>query len=123
MVSVGDLARHVTPFKPDGNIFEAAAVMKNENVTIVPVCDENDRLLGIVTDRAIAVSGIADKQAGSATIQEVMEKPSMVLSPEMKPEEAAALMNESRLTEVVVADVDRFIGIVSYFHIKEKTNA
>ncbi len=117
MVSVGDLAKHVTPCKPQDNVSVAADVMKNENVTIVPVCDENDQLSGIVTDRAIAVGGAV------STVGELVEKPSMTLSPEMKPEEAASLMNDSRLTEVIVLDGEKFVGIVSYFQLKEKMNA
>ncbi len=122
MVSVGDLAQNVTPTKPSDSVAEAAAIMKKENVTIVPVCD-GENLVGIVTDRAIAVGGFADNQAGMTKVEELLEKPSMTLSPDMKPEQAAELMNESRLTEVIVLDGERFVGIVSYFHLKEKMNA
>ncbi|WP_425590654.1 YugN family protein [Guptibacillus hwajinpoensis] len=122
MVSVGDLAQHVTPAKPSDSVAEAAAIMKKENVTIVPVCD-GENLVGIVTDRAIAVGGFADNQAGTTKVEGLVEKPSMTLSPDMKPEQAAELMNESRLTEVIVLDGERFVGIVSYFQLKEKMNA
>ena len=122
MVSVGDIAKYVTPSKPSDSVAEAAATMKNENVTIVPVCD-GENLVGIVTDRAIAVGGFADNQAGMTKVEELLEKPSMTLAPDMKPEQAAELMNESRLTEVIVVDGERFVGIVSYFHLKEKINA
>ncbi len=123
MVSVGELAKRVTPCKPSDNVSVAAAVMKNENVTIVPVCDENEHLMGIVTDRAIAVGGFADNEAGATKVEELVEKPEFTLSPDMKPEQAADIMNESRLTEVIVLDGERFVGIVSYFLLKEKINA
>nr|WP_273834974.1 CBS domain-containing protein [Pseudalkalibacillus sedimenti] len=122
MVSVGDIAQYVTPTKPSDSVAEAAAIMKKENVTIVPVCD-GENLVGIVTDRAIAVGGFADNQAGMTKVEELLEKPSITLSPDMKPEQAADLMNESRLTEAIVVDGERFVGIVSYFHLKEKMNA
>ena len=123
MVSVAEVAKSVTACKLEDNMFEAASIMKNEHVTIVPVLDDNGRLLGIVTDRSIAVSGIADKQPGSAKIEDVMENPPMTLTPEMKPEEAAKIMNEHRLTELPVMDGEKFVGIVSYFNLKEYINA
>ncbi|WP_377892205.1 CBS domain-containing protein [Alkalihalobacillus sp. R86527] len=123
MVSVAEVAKHVTACKRDDNMNEAASIMKNEHVTIVPVLDESSRLIGIVTDRAIAVSGIADKEAGSSKIEDVMENPPMTLTPEMKPEEAAKIMNDHRLTELPVVEGEKFIGIVSYFNLKEYINA
>ncbi|MCA0987943.1 CBS domain-containing protein [Guptibacillus algicola] len=123
MVSVAEVAKHVTACKREDSMNEAASIMKNEHVTIVPVLDDSDRLIGIVTDRAIAVSGIADKEGSSSKIEDVMENPPMTLTPEMKPEEAAKIMNDHRLTELPVVEDEKFIGIVSYFNLKEYINS
>ncbi|WP_270182055.1 CBS domain-containing protein [Alkalihalobacillus sp. CinArs1] len=118
MVSVAEVAKNVTPCKKEDSTSNAAKIMKDEHVTMVPVVDESSRLVGIVTDRAIAVSG----EPGSK-VEDVMENPPMTLSPNMKPEEAARIMNEHRLTELPIVEEEKFVGLVSYFNLKEHINA
>jgi CBS domain-containing protein len=58
----------------DSTVREAAQVMKRENVGIVPVVDgQNDRrLIGVVTDRDIAIRCVADGKDGSCRVRDVM---------------------------------------------------
>lgn len=50
---------------------EAARIMKNEDVGIVPVV-EGQRLVGVVTDRDIAVRLVAEGRDGNTTVRDVM---------------------------------------------------
>lgn len=58
----------------DATVREAAQVMKRENVGMVPVIDgQRDRhLLGVVTDRDIAIRCVADGKDGSCRVRDVM---------------------------------------------------
>ena len=56
---------------PETSAREAAQVMKDEDVGIVPVV-EGERLIGVVTDRDIALRVVAAGRDSSATVRDVM---------------------------------------------------
>lgn len=58
----------------DATVREAAQVMKRENVGIVPVVAGQDerRLVGLVTDRDIAIRCVAEGKDGSCRVRDVM---------------------------------------------------
>ena len=57
---------------PDTSIRDAAKRMKDEDIGALPV-GENDRLIGMVTDRDIAMRGVAEGRAPETTpVRDVM---------------------------------------------------
>src|SRR4051812_35836688 len=69
------MTRNPTSVSPETNVREAANIMKRENVGIVPVVErEGEKLIGVVTDRDIAIRCIADGRDGSCRVSEVMTK-------------------------------------------------
>ena len=58
----------------DATVREAAQVMKRENVGIVPVVagQSDHHLVGLVTDRDIAIRCIADGKDGTCRVRDVM---------------------------------------------------
>ncbi len=62
---------------PDSRLQDAARLMKQENVGVVPVVESNDsrRLVGILTDRDIAIRVVADGlDAGTTSVGQVMSE-------------------------------------------------
>jgi CBS domain-containing protein len=59
------MSRDVKTVAPDQQIQEAARIMLDMDVGALPV-GENDRLVGMITDRDIAVRGVAAGKAPSA---------------------------------------------------------
>ena len=59
---------------PEASVREAAQVMKKEDVGIVPVVEGQSgrRLVGVVTDRDIAIRCIADGKDGTCRVRDVM---------------------------------------------------
>src|ERR1043165_9532960 len=59
---------------PGATIREAAQLMQRENVGIVPVVEEKGtkRLLGVVTDRDIAIRVVAEGRDGGTRVSDVM---------------------------------------------------
>jgi CBS domain-containing protein len=59
---------------PDATVREAAQVMKREDVGVVPVVNAqgDNRLVGIVTDRDIAIRCVAEGKDGSCQVRDVM---------------------------------------------------
>lgn len=60
------MTRDVVTVRPDATVREAARLMDDLNVGVLPVCDGR-RLVGIVTDRDITVRATADGMRPDAT--------------------------------------------------------
>lgn len=75
MQAISDImTRDVRAIPPDARLQEAAQLMRDLDVGALPVCDGR-RLMGMVTDRDIAVRAVARGVApGDASIAEVMSK-------------------------------------------------
>jgi CBS domain-containing protein len=64
---------------PNTTIRDAARKMRADNIGAFPV-GENDRLIGMVTDRDIVVRAVAEnRSAGNSAVREVMSSASMVM--------------------------------------------
>jgi CBS domain-containing protein len=70
------MSRNVKTVTPEQSIREAARLMLEIGAGALPV-GENDRLIGMITDRDIAVRGVAEGFGPAARVREVM-------SPEVK---------------------------------------
>ena len=67
------MSREVRFARPDETICDAARTMAAIHVGALPVRD-NDRLLGMITDRDIAVRAVALKKGPDTKIRDVMTK-------------------------------------------------
>lgn len=67
------MSRDVWTARPDQTLREAAEAMKKRDVGALPVAD-NDRLVGMITDRDIAVRGIAAGLGPDAPVEQAMSK-------------------------------------------------
>ena len=65
------MTRDVRLVKPDQPIREAAKLMGELDIGALPV-EENDRLVGMITDRDIAVRAVAAGRGADTPIRDVM---------------------------------------------------
>jgi CBS domain-containing protein len=106
---------------PDATMKEAAAKMAETDVGILPV-GENDRLVGVVTDRDLVVRGIAQGNDPSRTkIRDVMTQGVLYCYDDQDPAEAAEDMAEQQVRRMPVVTRDkRLIGMISLGDIARK---
>jgi CBS domain-containing protein len=99
---------------PNASIREAAKRMKNEDIGALPV-GENDRLIGMVTDRDIAMRGVAEDRAPeSTTVRDVMSEKIFYCFEDDDIKDAARCMAENQVRRVPILNRDkRLTGIVS----------
>ncbi len=95
-------------------IEEAAKIMLDRDVGSLPV-GENDRLIGVITDRDIAVRAIAKGQnPKSATVKDVMTPKCLYCFEEDSLEEAASSMGKNQIRRLPVLNANkRLVGIIS----------
>ena len=65
------MTRDPRTVSPETSARDAATIMREEDVGIVPVV-EGSRLIGVVTDRDLAVRLVANGRDGNTTVREVM---------------------------------------------------
>ncbi len=65
------MTRDILLANPDQTVREAARMMSEEDVGALPVA-ENDRLVGMITDRDIAIRAVAEGKGPDAKIRQVM---------------------------------------------------
>ena len=108
------MTRDAECVRPDNTLQEAARKMRDLDVGPLPVC-EDDRLVGMVTDRDIAVRGTAEgRDPKSATVRQVMTPELVYCYEDQDVGEAARLMKENQVRRLVVLNRDkRLVGIVS----------
>jgi CBS domain-containing protein len=93
---------------------QAARVMSEQDTGVLPV-GENDRLVGMVTDRDLAVRAVAaGKDPSKTKLREVMSGEPRYVFEDEPLEKAAATMAEQQVQRVPVLNRDkRLVGIVS----------
>ena len=100
--------------RPETALIEAAQKMKSLDIGMLPVCD-GDRLVGVITDRDIAVRGVAQGyDPKTARVQEVMTPEVIYCFDHEDVKEAAKKMEEKQVRRLPVLNREkRLVGIVS----------
>ena len=99
---------------PQTTLQEAAQKMKSNDIGALPVC-ENDHLLGMITDRDIAIRAVAaGKDPGKTCVREAMTSGAVWCYDDDDVREAARIMEEKQIRRLMVFDHNkRAVGIVS----------
>ena len=92
----------------------AAGLMREFDVGMIPVCD-GERLLGVVTDRDIAIRLVAEGlNPSTTTVDRVMTREVFHCFHDESTEYAAAMMEDHQVRRLLVLDRnERLVGIVS----------
>lgn len=105
------------------NVYEVALKMKELNVGAIPILDQ-DKIVGMITDRDIVIRGVAEKHPGSSKVEDIMSKQLITVTPDSTSKEAAKLMAENQIRRLPVVEEGKLVGIVSLgdFAIRELTD-
>ncbi|SET86030.1 CBS domain-containing protein [Salinibacillus kushneri] len=114
MKSIRDImTRDVSSCSPDDTLYDAAMKMKELDVGVIPVTDNQNHLMGLVTDRDLVLRGYANKKSESTKIQDVISDDLYSVSPETDVQEASQVMAEKQIRRLPVVDNGELVGIVS----------
>ena len=107
------MTRNPEVVRPDATVEEAARKMGELNVGALPVCD-GERLVGMLTDRDIAVRAIAVGRGPETKVRDVMSPDVFYCYEDDDVKQAEKLMEEKQVRRVLVLNRDkRLVGIVS----------
>ena len=107
------MTRDVRLLSPDQTIREAASLMADVDVGSLPVGD-NDRLVGIITDRDIVIRAVAQGKSADTKVSEVMSKEMLYCFDTDEIDDVARNMGKAQVRRLPVVNSDkRLVGIVS----------
>ncbi len=96
------------------SVLDAAKRLAELDVGAMPICGEDDRLKGMLTDRDIVVKVLAQgKDPSSTTAGELGEGKPVTIGADDSIEEALRTMKEHKVRRLPVIDGQSLVGIVS----------
>jgi CBS domain-containing protein len=100
---------------PDASAVDAAKVMQNEDAGVVPIVEDDGRLVGVVTDRDIALRVVAEgREPDSTKVAEIASQNLATVDPQQDIDEALRLMAEHQVRRLPVVEEDgRLVGILA----------
>lgn len=107
------MTRDVRLVRPDQTIKDAAHLMAELDIGCLPV-EDGDRLVGMITDRDIAVRAIAEGRGPQTTIREVMSSEVKYCYDDQSVDDITRNMADIRVRRLPVVDRNkRLVGILS----------
>ena len=118
------MSRDVQIVKPEQPIREAAQFMLKSDAGSMPVCD-GDRLVGMLTDRDIAVRAVAEGRGPDTPVREAMTDHIDYCYDDDEIEEVAIRMSDSQVRRfpVLSRGDNRLVGIVSLGDLSRSENS
>lgn len=93
---------------------DAARVMRDRDCGVVPIVDDGGRVVGIVTDRDLAIRGIAEGRSPDTSLREVMTAVAACCGQDDDLRDVEQKMAELQVRRIPIVDAGgRCLGIIS----------
>ena len=107
------MTRNVRLVSPDQTIRDAAQLMGEIDAGALPV-GENDRLIGMITDRDIAIRAVAEGKSPDTKVRDVMTHEMLYCFDDQDLDEIARNMAKNQVRRLpVINHAKRLVGILS----------
>jgi CBS domain-containing protein len=105
-------------------LVDAARKMRDLDVGALPICGEDNRLKGMLTDRDIVVRCVAEgRDAGTVKVEELAEGKPVTIGADDSIEEALRTMSSHGVRRLPVIDGHDLVGMVSQADIARNLSA
>jgi CBS domain-containing protein len=107
------MTREVRLARPEQTIREVARMMGELDIGAIPV-EENDRLVGMITDRDIAIRAVGEGRGADTPVRDVMSSEIKYCFDDQSIDEVTQNMGDLRIRRLPVVNRDkRLVGILS----------
>lgn len=115
------MTKQVEIVSPDTSLRDAARMMRDADIGFLPV-GENDRLVGTLTDRDIAIRAIADGKDANAKVRDAMSANIEYVFEDQDSSEAAQLMSSRQIRRLpVMSREKRLVGVLAIGDLATRT--
>ena len=105
--------RKVLSIEPDQSVYEALQMLAKYDIGVLLVC-QNDRLVGIFSERDYARKGILGGHTSrETTVSQLMTSPVISVNPKHTVDECMTLMTQHDFRHLPVVQNDTIVGVIS----------
>jgi CBS domain-containing protein len=116
------MTRDVETVRPDQPVQQAASFMLSADAGSIPVTDGN-RLVGMITDRDIAVRGVAKGYGPDTQVRDLMSADVICVREDDDVDDVASKMSQAQVRRLpVIDDSQQLCGIVSLGDLSRETD-
>ncbi len=109
MIARDIMTRTVFTIRPEASAQEVAQLLAQKRISGVPVVDERNTIIGMVTEADIISKVISE----GLTVDDIMSREVIAVDEEMPVSEIASLLTEKRIKRVPVVSEGKLVGVVS----------
>ena len=119
------MAKTISTVHVDDSIEKVAELMKMEDCGFIPVVEDDDRVMGVITDRDIVVRCLAEHHADCLNDRagDVMSSPVWSISPDADLDEAAHEMASHQVRRLAATEKGKLVGILSFGNLEQAFRA
>lgn len=108
------MCNQVSWVEPQTTLSDVAKIMQQQHVGCVPVCDTNQTVVGLITDRDIVLRGVAcNKNANTTPVSEIMTTNVYTVTADAEVTDASKLMADWQIKRVPVIENTKIVGIIT----------
>jgi CBS domain-containing protein len=118
------MSTNPTSVTPDTPLDQAARLMKEHDVGMLPVVDGDgsNRLVGVVTDRDITIRHVAEGHNRSCDVREAMSENVTTCTPETDMDDVMKTMGREQVRRIPIVDErSMLVGVVAQADVARRT--
>lgn len=116
------MTRNCTFISPQTTLAEAAKIMADQDIGFIPVA-ENDKMIGMITDRDIVIRAIAKGADTKSAVKDAMSPKTYYCFDDQDAEEVCANMSDIKVRRLPVVNREkRLVGVVSIGDLAQNVN-
>lgn len=114
------MCNQVFSCSPSTTVYDVAKMMQTNHVGCIPVCDNENCMVGVVTDRDLVLRCIAnDKSAKETPISDIMTTNVCTCKPDDDMTNAQSKMGSEQIRRLPVVDNGQVVGILTMGNIAQ----
>lgn len=108
------MTKNVITLKKENTISEAVVKMINNDIGLIPVIDDEKKILGVITDRDILIRTIGKASTVDKTVEDVMTHTYVGVKEDEDIKTVLQVMGDYQLRRLLVVNEDDFlVGIIT----------
>ena len=105
---------HVWTIKPDATVYDALVLMADKNIGAVVVVDEDEKLVGILSERDYARKiTLLERNSRDTPVRDIMTERVRYVAPSTTLNQCLHIMTEHRFRHLPVMNGDEMVGFLS----------
>lgn len=107
------MSRNLIIMNDNTSISEVARIMKEKDIGFIPISNDN-KIIGVITDRDIVVNAISNKCSLDTPVKEYATKNVISVNIDDNVSKILNVMRKNKVKRVLVTDEHKLVGIVSF---------